>query len=118
MPYRTCCALGIKPSEAYLEEIQSLELIIAGFMSTLPPVQQLGIASAEDRPILVATHTLAHAAMIHLYQPFASDDPVSYDKCSQAARACGEVITQIMDSDFAFLDPILGVSFHVSPSHL
>ncbi|KAJ7233912.1 hypothetical protein C8J57DRAFT_1249569 [Mycena rebaudengoi] len=98
----------IKPSEAFLEEIQSLELVIAGFMSTLPPVQQLGIASAEDRPILIATHTLAHAAMIHLYQPFASDDPLSYDKCSQAARACGEVITQIIDSDFAFLDPILG----------
>jgi hypothetical protein len=100
---------GIKPSDAFHQEIRSLELTITAFISTLPPLHQLETMVSEDKPILLAAHTLAHAAMIHLYQRFASDDAVSSDKCSRAARACGAVITHIMDADFPFLDPILGV---------
>ncbi|KAJ7122035.1 hypothetical protein C8R43DRAFT_51465 [Mycena crocata] len=98
----------IKPSDAFHQEIHSLELAISAFISTLPPLHQLDTTGSEEKPILIAIHTLAHAAMIHLYQRFAPDDPVSYDKCSRAARACGAVISQIADPDFAFLDPILG----------
>lgn len=98
----------IKPSDAFHQEVQSLELTITAFISTLPPLHQLEATDPETKPILVAVYTLAHAAMIHLYQPFSPDDPVSSDKCSRAARACGAVITHITDSEFAFLDPILG----------
>ncbi|KAJ6591343.1 hypothetical protein B0H10DRAFT_784324 [Mycena sp. CBHHK59/15] len=98
----------IKPSDDFLREVESLELIITGFISTLPPVHQSSSAAAEDTPVLITIHTLAHAAIIHLYQRFAPDDPVSYEKCSRAARACGAVITQVTESDYVFLDPILG----------
>ncbi|KAJ7162230.1 hypothetical protein C8R46DRAFT_346459 [Mycena filopes] len=99
---------GIKPSDAFHQEIQSLELTITAFVSTLPPLHQLSTAHPEDKPILIGVYTLAHTAIIHLYQRFAPDDAVSYDKCARAARACGTVITHITDPDFAFLDPILG----------
>jgi hypothetical protein len=64
---------------------------------------------SETRAIFIAIHTLTQAAIIHLYQRFAPDDPVAYDKCSHAARACGAIITHITEPDFDFLDPILGV---------
>ncbi|KAJ6507398.1 hypothetical protein C8R47DRAFT_92897 [Mycena vitilis] len=98
----------IKPSDGFLQEVTSLELTITEFISTLPPIHQLSSRGPEDRPILVAVHILAQAAIIHLYQRFAPDDPVSYDKCSRAARACGAIITHITEPDFVFLDPILG----------
>ncbi|KAJ6594581.1 hypothetical protein B0H19DRAFT_65665 [Mycena capillaripes] len=98
----------IKPSDAFHQEIQSLELTITAFISTLPPLHQLATTGSEDRPILIAVHTLAQAAIINLHQRLAPDDPVSYDKCSRAARACGAIITHITEPDFVFLDPILG----------
>lgn len=48
--------------------------------------------------------------MIHLYYPFGAEDPVSYEKCLQAARFCVSIIKHIADSDYEFLDPIIGVS--------
>lgn len=101
--------VGLKRSDAFHQEVHSLELMITAFLSTLPPLHQLDTAGSEDKPTLIAVHTLAHTAMIHLYQRFAPDDLVSYDKCAHAARACSTVITHITDPDFAFLDPILGV---------
>ncbi|KAJ7646575.1 hypothetical protein FB45DRAFT_177962 [Roridomyces roridus] len=96
----------VEPSDSFRQEIHDLELTITAFVATLPSLHSL--TSSEERPMLLTVHTLAHAALIHLYQPFAPDDPVSYDKCSRAARACGSIITHITDSDFAYLDPILG----------
>jgi hypothetical protein len=101
--------IGIKLSDAYHQEIHSLEVAISAFISTLPPLHQLATTGSEDRPILITVHTLAQAAIIHLYQRFAPDDPVAYDKCSRAARACGAVITHMTDPDFVFLEPIIGV---------
>ncbi|KAJ7141101.1 hypothetical protein C8R44DRAFT_866755 [Mycena epipterygia] len=99
---------SLKRSDAFHQEVHSLELMITAFLSTLPPLHQLDTAGSEDKPTLIAVHTLAHTAMIHLYQRFAPDDLVSYDKCAHAARACSTVITHITNPDFAFLDPILG----------
>ncbi|KAK6996989.1 fungal-trans domain-containing protein [Favolaschia claudopus] len=97
-----------KLSDSLPQEIHAFELTINSFASTLPPLHQLTSMGPENRAVFIAIHTITQAAILHLYQRFAPDDPVSYDKCSRAARACGAVITQITDPDFVFLDPILG----------
>lgn len=98
----------MKPSGRFQEEIQALELSITRFIPTLIPVHQLDSTVLEDKPIIIVSHTLAHAAVIHLYQRFAQDDPVAYDKCSRAASACVAIIKHIGDLDYDFLDPIIG----------
>ncbi|KAJ7502505.1 hypothetical protein B0H11DRAFT_640842 [Mycena galericulata] len=94
-------------SDSFHQEVHALELTITAFIATLPPLHQLVATGSEDKPVLITIHTLAHAAILHLYQR-SLDDPVSFDKCSRAARACGAVITQLTDTDFPLLDPILG----------
>lgn len=102
----------MKPTGGFREAVQALELSITRFIPTLIPIHQLTATLPEEKPIAIVTHTLAESAIINLYGRFAQDDPVSYDKCSRAARACVAIIQQIRDQDFAFLDPILGVSAH------
>jgi hypothetical protein len=63
----------------------------------------------EDKHMLIVTHTLAHAAMIHLHRLFAEEDPISYSKRLRAAKACVTIIKHTTDRDFGFLDPIIGV---------
>ncbi len=94
-----------------LHDVQALEHSIAHFLSTLVNLEQLDAFSAEDKFSLLVTHTLAHTSMIQLHRSFASDDAVSFEKCSRAARSCIIIIKQMADQDFAFLDPIIGVSF-------
>ncbi|KAJ7252117.1 hypothetical protein B0H12DRAFT_1233997 [Mycena haematopus] len=98
----------VKLSDSFSQEIQALDLTIDTFVSTLPPLHQLATMGSEDRYVLITVHTLTQAAIIHLHQRFAPNDPVSYDKCSRAARTCGTIITHLTDPDFVFLDPILG----------
>lgn len=98
----------MKPSPRLQEEIQALERIITHFIPTLIPVHQLDTTIIEDKPIIIVSHTLAHAAVIHLYQRFSQDDPVAYDKCSRAASACVAIIKHIGDRDYDYLDPIIG----------
>ena len=94
-----------------LHDVQVLEHSIAHFLSTLVNLEQLDAVSAEDKFSWLVTHTLAHTSMIQLHRSFASDDVVSFEKCAQAARSCIIIIKQLADQDFAFLDPIIGVSF-------
>lgn len=84
--------------------------MIARFIPTLIPVHQLDATVPEQKHAYIATHTLAHAAMINLYYPFGAEDPVSHGKCLRAARFCVSIIKHIADSDYEFLDPIIGVS--------
>jgi hypothetical protein len=104
----TAWDLRIKPPATLLEEIQTLESAITQFIATLVPLSQLDVVMLEDKYTLIITHTLAHTALIQLYRPFAQDDPITFDKCSQAARACVSVIKHIAEADFNFLDPIIG----------
>lgn len=91
-----------------LQEIQTLETIIAQFITTLMPLDQLDSIPVEDKHTLLVAHTLAHTASIQLYRPFAQDDGVGFEKCSRSARACVSVIKHITERDFNFLDPIIG----------
>nr|GAT44451.1 predicted protein [Mycena chlorophos] len=97
----------LEPSDVLRQDVHNLELTISSFLATLPPLHTLDTVGAEDKPVLIAAHTLAHTALLHLHQRFVPDDRVSYDKCARAARACNTIITHLNDADFAFLDPIL-----------
>jgi len=93
---------------AFRDDIQILENTIARFIPTLMPPRQLDTTAVDDRHLLIVTHTLVHAAMIHLHYRLGQDDPVSYDKCRQSARACVDILKHVSDADFSFLDPIIG----------
>ncbi|OJA14047.1 hypothetical protein AZE42_05218 [Rhizopogon vesiculosus] len=92
----------------FTDDFQTLEHMIARFIPTLIPVHQLDATVPDQKHTYIAIHTLAHAAMIHLYFPFGAEDPVSYEKCLRAARFCVSIIKHIADSDYEFLDPIIG----------
>jgi hypothetical protein len=98
----------MSPSTIFREEVHSMECTVARFMATLVPLHQLDVTMPGDKQSLVVTHTLAHAALIHLYARFTHDDPVAYGKCLRSARACVDVIKHVSEGDFDFLDPILG----------
>jgi hypothetical protein len=75
----------------------------------LIPITQLDAVLPDEKQGLIVTYSLAHTAMIHLHRGFALGDAVSFEKCSQASRACISVVKHISDGDFAFLEPIIGV---------
>lgn len=89
--------------------MRSLEHTIALFLSTLIPINQLDTILPAERHSTIMAHTLAHSATIYLHRSFALDDPMSFKKSSQAARACVSLIKQISERDFAFLEPMIGV---------
>ncbi|EGO00414.1 hypothetical protein SERLA73DRAFT_73137 [Serpula lacrymans var. lacrymans S7.3] len=95
-------------SSAFTDDFQTLEHTITRFIPNLIPVHQLDATMPDDKHAFLVIHTLAHAAMIHLYYSFGHDDPVSYGKCLQAARSCVSVIKHIAEPDYEFLDPIMG----------
>ena len=102
---------GVSSSSAFREESQKLERAIARFTSTLIPPHQLDATTPEARHALIVIHSLANASMIHLCYRFSQTDPILYDKSLQAARACAIIIKYVANSDFDFLDPIIGVSY-------
>lgn len=104
-------------SSAFTDDFQTLEHTIARFIQTLIPVHQLDATVPDEKHAYIATHTLAHAAMINLYYPFGAEDPVSYEKCLRAARCLVSIIKHIADTDYEYLDPIIGVSIFLSVLH-
>ncbi|KAJ8518305.1 hypothetical protein ONZ45_g4594 [Pleurotus djamor] len=100
----------VPPSGRFLEDIQSLERAITQFLPTLLPIHQLDAAIPEDKPVYIAAHSLAHAAMIRLYRRFAQGDGagVAYANCLRSARSCVALIKHLSDADFNFVEPIIG----------
>lgn len=99
--------------DAYPEEFQTLELTINRFIPTIIPIHQLNATLPEEKHTLIVVHTLIQVAVLQLYQRFAQDDPVTYDKCSAAAKACATITKYISEQDYDYLDPIIGVSCSV-----
>ena len=104
------CLLGIPISNEFKDEFQKLERAISSFIPTLIPLHQLNATMTESKHAFIVIHSLANAAMIHLFYRFSQNDHVSHDKSLQAAHACVNIIKHIADNDFEFLDPIIGVS--------
>jgi len=99
---------GTKVPAALIDAVNGLERIISLFLATLVAPAELDAVLAQDKFDAIAAHTLAHAAIILLHRPFVVENPVSVDKCAQAARACTFLIRYLNDGDFVFLDPIIG----------
>lgn len=94
--------------DAYPEEFRTLELTINRFIPTIIPIHQLNATLPEEKHTLIVVHTLIQVAVLQLYQRFAQDDPVTYDKCSAAAKACATITKYISEQDYDYLDPIIG----------
>ncbi|EAU91627.1 hypothetical protein CC1G_09309 [Coprinopsis cinerea okayama7 len=99
---------GMKISAQLIDGINNLERIINLFLSTLVQPDQLDTVTPEEKFNSIVAHTIAHCAMIHLHRPFVSENPVSVEKCAQAARACIALIRYLNEREFVFLDPIMG----------
>ncbi|KAH6910426.1 hypothetical protein BKA70DRAFT_1371189 [Coprinopsis sp. MPI-PUGE-AT-0042] len=89
---------GMKIPSYLIDGINNLERIIAIFLSTVH----------QEKHHAIVAHTMAHAALMRLHRPFIAENPVSVEKCEQAARACISLISFIHDRDFVYLDPIIG----------
>lgn len=100
---------GSLASSAFSENFSAFEHSIMRFTTTLLPLHQVGGAIPDDKYALIVIHSLAHASMIRLHAPFMHDDGVSREKCIRAARSLIHVTKLIADTDFEFLDPIIGV---------
>lgn len=95
-------------SSAFSENFSAFEHSIMRFTTTLLPLHQVGGAIPDDKYALIVIHSLAHASMIRLHASFMHDDGVSREKCIRAARSLIHVTKLITDTDFEFLDPIIG----------
>ncbi|EIM82869.1 uncharacterized protein STEHIDRAFT_124203 [Stereum hirsutum FP-91666 SS1] len=90
------------------EETQTFENAIVRFSNSLLPVQQLHGTLPADKHSLIVVHTLVQAAIIRLHYRSGEDDHLRHEKCMRAARTCLFIIRHIGDSDYDFLDPIIG----------
>ncbi|KAI0694279.1 hypothetical protein BC835DRAFT_1415426 [Cytidiella melzeri] len=95
-------------ANSFTDNFRALEATIARFLTTLLPLHQVATTMPDDKYTLFMIHTLAHAAMIHLHQPFIADDPLSREKSLRAARSVALVTKHLMDLDFDYLDPLIG----------
>lgn len=101
-------------STNFTDNFRAFESTITRFITTLLPLHQLAATMPDDKYTLYMIHSLAQTAMIRLHQPFITEDQVSREKSLRAARSVVMVTKHITESDFDFLDPLLGVSFALS----
>ncbi|KAI0076132.1 hypothetical protein K474DRAFT_1684991 [Panus rudis PR-1116 ss-1] len=94
-------------SPSFTDNFRSLEHTITRFTTTLLPLHQLSATMPSDKYSLFVIHSLAHASMITLQDPFV-EDQVSREVCVRAARSVVAVAKYINDSDFDYLDPLIG----------
>ena len=58
---------------------------------------------------MIGMQTAFYAATIHLYRDTLELQRQSYDKCLMAANAISTLITQLTDSDYDYMYPIISV---------
>ncbi|KAH8107677.1 hypothetical protein BXZ70DRAFT_1003124 [Cristinia sonorae] len=97
----------LSSSPSLTDNFRAFEHTIARFTTTLPPLHQLEAAMPDDKCSFLLIHSLAHASMIRLHEPFL-DDQVSRDVALRAARSMTVVAKHIADGNFDFLDPLIG----------
>ncbi|KAJ3563309.1 hypothetical protein NP233_g9022 [Leucocoprinus birnbaumii] len=109
---------GLKQNGRFSDEMAKLDQTAGLFLSMLVPINQLNQVIPEERQSLIMAYTLANCALIHLHRASAHDNSVSFEKCSRAARACVNVMKQINDQDYPFLDPVLAPCWSNVTDHL
>ncbi|EKM54793.1 uncharacterized protein PHACADRAFT_258894 [Phanerochaete carnosa HHB-10118-sp] len=95
-------------STNFSENFRAFDSTISRFVSTLLPVHQLATMMPEDKYTLFLVHSLAHASMVRLHQPFVADDQLSREKALRAARSLVLVVKHVTEADFDYLDPMIG----------
>lgn len=73
-----------RETEAFTASFSSINRLIDDFRLWIPQLSQLGTNTANVRTILLI-HSLTNAAVIKLHGSFSYGDPVSNQKCVQAA---------------------------------
>ncbi|XP_006461060.1 hypothetical protein AGABI2DRAFT_192596 [Agaricus bisporus var. bisporus H97] len=109
---------GMKQNGRFADEVTALDHTISLFLSMLLPINQLNQVMPEERQSLILAHTLANCAVLHLHRASAHGDSVSFEKCSHAVRACVNVMRQITEQDYPFLDPVLAPCWSSISDHL
>ncbi|THH31391.1 hypothetical protein EUX98_g2774 [Antrodiella citrinella] len=97
----------LSTSPSLTDNFRAFEHTITRFTTSLLPLHQLSATMPEDKYSLILIHSLAHASMIRLHEPFL-DDQVSRDVALRAARSVTVVAKHIADGDFDYLDPLIG----------
>ncbi|KAI6121852.1 hypothetical protein F5141DRAFT_1260486 [Pisolithus sp. B1] len=100
--------VGLTLPNTFSDEFQALEQAISRFLSPQIPIHQLDSAMPEDRQACITSYTLANVAMVILNYSLGDADPAAYEKCLRAARCCVSLVEYIAETDYEFLDPILG----------
>ncbi|TCD61377.1 hypothetical protein EIP91_008531 [Steccherinum ochraceum] len=97
----------LSTSPSLTDNFRAFEHTITRFTTTLLPLHQLGATLPDDKYTLILIHSLAHASMIRLHEPFL-DDGVSREVALRAARAVTVVAKHVGEADFGYLDPLIG----------
>jgi hypothetical protein len=106
-------------SPSMLPDLAVFEVTIHQFLAAMPPVETLDTAVPEIKQILVVVRSLALASLIKLSEPFTSvGAPHAHQPALQAAREMVDVIRHIADSDYEFLDPVLGATWLLAATTL
>lgn len=109
---RISSSFGSAPqSDPFWVDFQNLDNAISRLSMSIPPARS-GIEEHSGRPrvdtSLLVIHALLHAATIQLHSHFAFKDPSSQQKSSTVAALATAMVHDLDDSDYAFLDPIMG----------
>ncbi|KIK24767.1 hypothetical protein PISMIDRAFT_373909 [Pisolithus microcarpus 441] len=100
--------VGLTLPNTFSDEFHALEQAISRYLSSQIPIHQLDSAMPEDRQACITAYTLANVAMVNLNYSLGDADPAAYEKCLRAARCCVSLVEYIAETDYEFLDPILG----------
>lgn len=109
---RISSSFGAAPqSDQFWVDFQNLDTAISRLSISIPPARS-GVEEHTGRPrvdaSLTVIHALLHAATIQLHSPFAFKDPASQQRSSTVAALATAMVHDLDESDYAFLDPIMG----------
>ncbi|THV00672.1 hypothetical protein K435DRAFT_963936 [Dendrothele bispora CBS 962.96] len=99
--------MQVEEANRFAGAFASLDRFIDTFHSTLAPIEQTHISSPLFGTVLL-THTITHAATIHLHEPFVNENPRSQSKSLSAAEACVNLLRQIDINSLTQVNPLFG----------
>lgn len=99
------------PDAAFWDEFQSIESCVSRCFATLTSVPPRGtnLNGLSVRCSLVFVHTALLVCIILLHHALAVENADSRNKSLNAANQAVMMIGEVSDSEFEFLDPLLGV---------
>lgn len=96
----------------FFASFTSLEQVISGFISSLPPIDVSNSRTSRSTVLLV--HSIAHASMIRLHAPFLTRNPSSRGRVVTSTRAIVRTLQTLDVANIGFIDAIMGVNIITS----